>query len=245
MKGNLHWLMLKQTFSSILYPRHTKYEGEVYRGYLIFFFQCKIEFYFTEWTPKAVFSRVAVATSFGVHVWNKVRSYTKKSGTIKPRILKFGTNVGYDLLYCAKETQPPAYLFLYLSIFLPLPLNFQSLISRLAPILTVFKFCIPLESGQVYCGKENDAEIICAFFSLVWKRINRLLLIIPFICPFFFFSSQFFCHLFLGSYENQSLQILYTHWEWPSILWERTTRCWDLFLPSFSFSFFFFHLSPM
>ena len=45
------------------------------RGYLLlfffFFFQCEIEFYFTEWTPKAVFSRVAVATSentgFGVH----------------------------------------------------------------------------------------------------------------------------------------------------------------------------------
>ena len=37
----------------------------------VLFFQCKIEFYFTEWTPKAVFSRVAVATSentgFGVH----------------------------------------------------------------------------------------------------------------------------------------------------------------------------------
>ena len=29
----------------------------------IWIFQCKIEFYFTEWTPNAVFSRVAVATS--------------------------------------------------------------------------------------------------------------------------------------------------------------------------------------
>ena len=40
----------------------------------IWFFQCKIEFYFTEWTPNAVFSRMAVATSentsFGVHDWN-------------------------------------------------------------------------------------------------------------------------------------------------------------------------------
>ena len=50
----------------------------LHRGYL--FFQCKIEFYFTEWTPKAVFSRVAVAmsenTTFSVHEWNKIRSYT-------------------------------------------------------------------------------------------------------------------------------------------------------------------------
>ena len=29
----------------------------------ILIFQCKIEFYFTEWTQKEVFSRVAVATS--------------------------------------------------------------------------------------------------------------------------------------------------------------------------------------
>ena len=28
------------------------------------------------------------------------------SGTTVPRILKFGTNVGYDLLYCVKENQP-------------------------------------------------------------------------------------------------------------------------------------------
>ena len=35
------------------------------------------------------------------------------------RILKFGTNVGYDLLYCVKENQhAAAYHSLYLSIFL-------------------------------------------------------------------------------------------------------------------------------
>ena len=42
----------------------------------IWIFQCKIEFYFTEWTPNAVFSRVAVATSektnFGVHEWIQI-----------------------------------------------------------------------------------------------------------------------------------------------------------------------------
>ena len=48
----------------------------------IWVFQCKVEFYFTEWTPQAVFSRVAVATSentdCGVHEWNKIQSYTEK-----------------------------------------------------------------------------------------------------------------------------------------------------------------------
>ena len=43
------------------------------------------------------------------------------SGTTAPRILKFGTNVGYKLLYCVRENQPPpAYHSLNLSIFLSL-----------------------------------------------------------------------------------------------------------------------------
>ena len=54
------------------------------------------------------------------------------SGTTAPRILKFGTNIGYDLLHCVRENQPPdAYHFLYLSIFLSLQSNFLLQISRL------------------------------------------------------------------------------------------------------------------
>ena len=68
--------------------------------FLFFFFQCKIEFYFTEWTPKAVFSRVAVATSentgFCVHASNKIRSYTGK--------IKF--SVSFMLLFAIIELLP-------------------------------------------------------------------------------------------------------------------------------------------
>ena len=72
------------------------------------------------------------------------------SGTTAPRILKFGTNVGYDLLYCVKENQhAAAYLSLYLSIFLSLQANFPLQISHLLRA-GVFKFCIHIESGQVY-----------------------------------------------------------------------------------------------
>ena len=47
------------------------------------------------------------------------------SGTTAPRILKSGTNVWYDLLYCVKEKQHAASdHFLYLSIFLSLQANF-------------------------------------------------------------------------------------------------------------------------
>ena len=58
------------------------------------------------------------------------------SGTTAPRILKFGTNVGYDLLYYVKENQhAAAYHSRYLSIFLSLQANFLLQISHLLQIL--------------------------------------------------------------------------------------------------------------
>ena len=52
------------------------------------------------------------------------------SGTTVPRILKFGTIVGYDLLYCVKENQhAAAYHSTYLSIFFSLQANFLLQIS--------------------------------------------------------------------------------------------------------------------
>ena len=54
------------------------------------------------------------------------------SGTTAPRILKFGTNVGYDWWHCVRENQPPdCFHFLYLSIFLSLQSNILLQISRL------------------------------------------------------------------------------------------------------------------
>ena len=52
------------------------------------------------------------------------------SGTTVPRILKLGTNVGYDLLYRVKENQhASAYHSPYLSIFLYHQANFLLQIS--------------------------------------------------------------------------------------------------------------------
>ena len=49
-----------------------------------------------------------------------------------PLILKFGINVGYDLLYCVKMNQhAAAYHSLYLSMFLSLLANFIMRISQL------------------------------------------------------------------------------------------------------------------
>ena len=54
------------------------------------------------------------------------------SETTYLRILKFGTNIGYDKLYWVTKNQPHiAYQFLYLSIFLSLQKKILSQISQL------------------------------------------------------------------------------------------------------------------
>ena len=39
------------------------------------------------------------------------------SGTTEPRILKFGANVGYNLLYCVIENQPPPLIIPFICPF--------------------------------------------------------------------------------------------------------------------------------
>ena len=68
------------------------------------------------------------------------------------------------------------------------------------------------------------------------------MLIIPFICPFFFFSNKMFCHRYLSSCESQLYQILYIPTENWSLLCKRKPRCWHLFC-LFLFSFFHFSIS--
>ena len=74
----------------------------------IWFVQCKIKFYFTEWTAKAVFSQVVVAfyalatsenTSFGVHEWNKIQSYTDKIKLCTSFMLFFLQQLSFYLLF--------------------------------------------------------------------------------------------------------------------------------------------------
>ena len=72
------------------------------------------------------------------------------SGTTRPRILKFGTNIRYDRLYCVLKNQPHmVYQSLYLSIFLSFQ-QFAHLISSASISAAVFKFCINNEDNQVY-----------------------------------------------------------------------------------------------
>ena len=63
----------------------------------------------------AIFFHFSISHSNVIHREIRVKDF---SGTTAPRILKFGTNVGFDVLYCVKENQhAAAYHSLYLSIF--------------------------------------------------------------------------------------------------------------------------------
>ena len=70
------------------------------------------------------------------------------------RILKFGTKLDSDELYCVTKEQPHiAYQSLYLFSFSPMEI---SVTDFSAPIGTsVFKFCLHLQDGKVYCVKGN------------------------------------------------------------------------------------------
>ena len=81
------------------------------------------------------------------------------SGTLCPRILKFGTGIRYDRLYCVVKNQP------HLSIFLSFQ-QFFHLVSSASMSATIFKFCTYNEDKQVYlyCEQNHGAEIFPPYF---------------------------------------------------------------------------------
>ena len=68
------------------------------------------------------------------------------TGTTKPRMMKFDTNLGYDKLYCVSENQPPP-----LSISFICPFFFLKYLSHISQLLSdgVFIVFIHLEGVQV------------------------------------------------------------------------------------------------
>ena len=78
------------------------------------------------------------------------------SATTWVRILKFGTKLDSDELYCVTKEQPHiAYQSLYLFIYSFSPMEI-SVTDFSAPIgAIVFKFCVHLQEGKVYCVNGN------------------------------------------------------------------------------------------
>ena len=116
------------------------------------------------------------------------------SGTTAPRILKFGTNIGYDLLYGVRENQHPhSYHSLYLSIFSFSPIKFFAKDFAWTTAPRILKFCTNIGYDFLYHVRENEHPY--AYHS--------------FICPFFFFSNKIFVTDF-SALIRASLHILYT-----------------------------------
>ena len=71
--------------------------------------------------------------------------------------MKFGTNIGYDELYCVTKNQPHIALsvpvFVHFS-FSPTKISVTDFAASIGA--WVFELCIHLEGGQVYCVKENQ-----------------------------------------------------------------------------------------
>ena len=114
------WLKFFETMNLrayFLYPRY-----EVYRGYIVFAFSV------------IMFVCLFVCKFFFVKVF---------SATAWVRILKFGTKLDSDELYCVRKEQPHiAYQSLYLFIFLSLQWKFLSQISQLLlePVFSNFVY---------------------------------------------------------------------------------------------------------
>ena len=111
-------------FSCFLYPRY-----EVYRGYIVFAFSVIM------FVCLSVYLSVCLSVNFF-----SVKDF---SATTWVRILKFGTKLDSDELYCVTKEQPHiAYQSLYLFIFLSLQWIFLSQISQLLlePVFSNFVY---------------------------------------------------------------------------------------------------------
>ena len=105
-----------------------------------------VEIYFYCLFPFLLFS---ISHSNVIHREICVKDF---SGITVPRILKFGTNVGYALLYCVKENQHAAiYYSLYLSIFLSLQNVF---VTEFSACITEFSYIYSLRGAKYIVRKK-------------------------------------------------------------------------------------------
>ena len=158
-----------------LYPRY-----EVYRGYIVFAF--------------SVIMFVGLSVCLFVCKLFSVKDF---SATTLIRILKFGTKLESDELYCVTNKQPQiAYQSLYVFIFLSLQWKFLSQISQL-PLEPVFSnFVYTFRKGQsVLCKWElRCSSSFCLLYSI-----------------FHFFLLSLLCntygHFFLSKISQQLLEL--------------------------------------
>ena len=88
------------------------------------------------------------------------------SGTARHRMMKFGTNIGYDVVLCKKESAISC-LSVPLFVHFSFSLIETSVTDFSAPIyVSFFKVYIHLYSVKVYCVRENQMASFC--FSILF-----------------------------------------------------------------------------
>ena len=107
------------------------------------------------------------------------------SATTLVKILKFGTRLDSDMLYCVTKEQPHiAYQSLYLFIFLSLQWknlekNFVKDFSATTWV-RILKFGTKLDSDEFYCVTKEQPHIayqslyLFIFLSLQWKFLSQI-----------------------------------------------------------------------
>ena len=111
-------------------------------------------------------------------------------------ILKFCTNICYLLLYRVRENHISMLIIPFICPFFsfsPIRSFVKYFSGTTAP--RILKFCTNISYFLLYRVRENHISM----------------LIIPFICPFFFFSNKIFRQRFLRSYESQSSNFEYIY----------------------------------
>ena len=122
------------------------------------------------WLIFAFFFLFSISHSNVIHREICVKDF---SGTTASRILKFGTNVGYDLLYCVRENQPPWCLpfplFVHFSFS---PVKFSITDFSASMRTRVFKFLIHLESGQAKYIVGQKTKTLRFIFTIFFHFSN-------------------------------------------------------------------------
>ena len=91
-------------------------------------------------------------------------SFSVTAESVRPRILKFVTNIGYDLLYCVSENQSPhTYHFIYLFIFFFAEMKVIVTYFLASMKAKVFELCALLERVKIFCLKRTIAGIYSVF----------------------------------------------------------------------------------
>ena len=102
-------------------------------------------------------------------------------------------------VYCGTENQDAEIYFYHLFPF------FLFFFHLSLQCNTFWKFVSKISQELLRLGLWNLVQMLGLTRCIVYKRISMLLLIIPFICPFFFLSNKTFRHIILSSYYCQSL----------------------------------------